>query len=73
MTGTEGRGDGGTSDDDRQPDDTGATGTLGDHAGGFDPPVEGQGSGTDEVRGPTAEHHPRRGRKRTTPRRGRAG
>lgn len=24
-------GDGGTSDDDRQPDDTGATGTLGDH------------------------------------------
>ena len=30
------RGEGGSSDDDRQPDDTGATGTLGDEGGGTD-------------------------------------
>ena len=33
-------GDGGTSDDDSQPDDTGATGTIGDEGGGPDIPED---------------------------------
>ena len=36
--GSDAGGDGGSSDDDSQPDDTGATGTIGDEGGGSDIP-----------------------------------